>query len=792
MFMRSRRSVLRASCAVTALLSVTILPAALLPASSDAQAQTATPLPPVTVEKPIQPKAKAKAKVKTPATASQPTTDAGAAASNEGAARDAEKQMSLARPLTTTTISREDVAAIAPKTSDTATLLADVPGVSVYTGGGVSGLPSVHGLNDERVITVINGMPIFSACGNHMNPVLSHVDPAAVQSVDVIASIAPVSAGGDGLGSVIAVEAGTPQFANAGEGVVTHGSITAFARSGSNAIGGSVTGSAATSNVAISYTGSWTHADNYVDGKGNEVGSTLYEAQNHLLTLAARSSTDLVIINAGAQKIPYQGFVNQWMDMTDNEAWFGNVRYEKKFDWGKLYLQAYYQHTDHEMEFLSDKKTGRETKNIMPDMPMLTEGENMGYKIKAEIPVSATNTLRVGNELQRNTLSDWWPAVGTVASAMCCDTFLNINDGERTRIGTFAELETKWSKEWTTLVGVRNDIVMMNTGEVQGYNNIAGWYNGKMGMGARCQDASDPHCTQDWQRLYYLRDANAFNSADREKTDINFDVTASARYEQNSESTYEFGYARKTRSPSLYERYAWSTNGMAMSMIGWYGDGAPYVGNLDLKPEVANTVSVTADWHDKARKDWQIKVSPFYTYTEDYIGAKAFAINGMGPYYKLKFVNENAELYGVDVSLTKKLWEDYDFGRFTLASKLNYTYGENADTGNPLYHMMPLNAKFSLEHKIGRWTNAVELEVVAEKDRVDPVRLEPETSAYALVNVRTSYEWQNLRVDLGVTNVFDEYYQLPLGGVDLGYFPASNDAVSGEGRSFYASVTAKF
>ena len=32
-------------------------------------------------------------------------------------------------------------------------------------------------------------------------------------------------------------------------------------------------------------------------------------------------------------------------------------------------------------------------------------------------------------------------------------------------------------------------------------------------------------------------------------------------------------------------------------MVGWFGDENGYVGNLSLKPEVAHTVSATADWH---------------------------------------------------------------------------------------------------------------------------------------------------------------------------------------------------
>ena len=53
----------------------------------------------------------------------------------------------------------------------------------------------------------------------------------------------------------------------------------------------------------------------------------------------------------------------------------------------------------------------------------------------------------------------------------------------------------------------------------------------------------------------------------------------------------ELGYAHKTRSPNIYERYSWGRGSMASRMIGWYGDGNGYVGNPDLKPERADTVS---------------------------------------------------------------------------------------------------------------------------------------------------------------------------------------------------------
>ena len=49
--------------------------------------------------------------------------------------------------------------------------------------------------------------------------------------------------------------------------------------------------------------------------------------------------------------------------------------------------------------------------------------------------------------------------------------------------------------------------------------------------------------------------------------------------------------AHKVRSPNVYQRYTWSTWSMAAMMNNIVGDGNGYVGNLDLQPEVAHTLS---------------------------------------------------------------------------------------------------------------------------------------------------------------------------------------------------------
>ncbi len=557
-----------------------------------------------------------------------------------------------------------------------------------------------------------------------------------------------------------------------------------YGRSNGNGIATSGTASAATSNFNVTYTGAWSRSDNYKDGNGDEVKSSLYQAQNHMLSLAARKNGDLFVLDAGVQHIPYQGFVNQYMDMTDNTAWFVNGRYAGEFGWGKLDVRAFYQNTQHEMNFLKDKGG-----SATGGMPMLTDGTNAGYSVKAEIPLNRRDTIRVGNEFHAFMLDDWWPPVAG-KPGMCCETFWNINGGERDQLGTFLEWEAKWSQQWTTLLGGRNDVVWMDTGNVKGYNT----WQGSMPRN-------------------YIYDANAFNAKDHQRTDVNFDVTALTRYEPNSKTTLEAGYAMKTRSPNLYERYAWSSSMMGLKMNGWFGDGNGYIGNLDLKPETAHTFSVTAGWHDSARKEWELKVTPYYTHVVDYVDVNRcyFPTNpnsnaGMNAtcgaanrtktnsFVYLQFANHDAEIFGADVSARMPLGYSRTFGRFGLAGILGVVHGTNLDTGDNLYRMMPINAKLTLDHKLGNWSNAVELQLVGDKDDVQQARNEVPTPGYALVNLRSSYQWGQFRLDAGVENVFDKQYYSPMGGAYLGdtAHRAWGQEVPGMGRSFYAGLTVKF
>ena len=116
------------------------------------------------------------------------------------------------QPLGATPMTEASLAPRRAATSDSARLLQDIPGVSLYGAGGISSLPAIHGLADDRLRIQVDGMDLMAACPNHMNSVLSYIDPTQVGSVTVYAGITPVSVGGDSIGGTIQVKSAPPEF----------------------------------------------------------------------------------------------------------------------------------------------------------------------------------------------------------------------------------------------------------------------------------------------------------------------------------------------------------------------------------------------------------------------------------------------------------------------------------------------------------------------------------------------------------------------------------------------------
>lgn len=686
-----------------------------------------------------------------------------------------------------TRLSAEDLRPRRAATSDSAALLRGLPGVDVYGAGGVSSLPVIRGLGDDRLRIKVDGMDLVSACGNHMNPPMSYIDPTNVESIEVYAGIAPVSHGGDSIGGSIIVNSPRPQFADSDQDYIHSAEVGSFYRSNGDAFGANLKATLSNDWIGIRYSGAYANANDYKAGKNfkpsgpaalgrdslsaDEVGSTYYETQNHKLGIAMQRDNHLIDLELGYQNIPDQGYPNQRMDMLKNTSEQIVLRHNAEYTWGQVDSRIYYEKTDHKMNFGDDKQFEY---GDADGMPMKTRGKNGGLSLSLDYRLSSRDLLRMGGEVQLYQLDDWWPATGS-GMMMAPNTFWNIRDGQRDRYAIFGEWQADWNEQWKTLAGIRYEAVRMDTDDIQGYSPM------------------------------YQADADAFNARDKKINDDNWDASAQVRYIPNQSITWELGVARKTRSPNLYERYSWSNVGMAMRMVNLAGDGNGYVGNIDLDPEVANTLSATLDWHDPQQKHWQVAISPYVTYVEDYIDATPCtsmmcAKSNAEPGFRyLTFENDDAKLYGVDVSGFRHLGGSDTVGHFSVSGNISYITAENDSTGDNLYNIMPLNATVSLDYSKQAWTGALEAEIVDDKDNVSEVRNEVPTSSYSLFHLRGSYTWRNVRLDFGVENALDKGYDLPLGGAYVGQGKTMSATgvpwgvtVPGMGRSFYLGFNYSF
>lgn len=655
----------------------------------------------------------------------------------------------------------EELAAQQISSNDTASLLS---GVDSAQAGGVAGLPMIHGLGDDRILTLVNGVPVAAACPMHMNPPLSYIDPSNVGRIEILPGVTPVRLGGDSIAGTIQVDSAPPTFSATDGSIDRGGRVSSFHRSNSSAVGGALTAFMASTDLSVGFQGSAARADDYHDGAGESINASRFETLNNRLTLAYRSGGHLFEAEAVVQHIPYQGFPNSDMDMQGNLAQLFNIRYSGAHEWGDLHINAYYDHIQHEMNGdAADRYPPSLSITGFGEFPTVERGRDFGYRAAASITASARDTLRIGSELHTQMLDDRWP--GAPAGMMF--DYISLNDATRTQWGTFAEWERQWNGLWTSEFGVRNDTVSMNTGPVQGYDGI------------------DPA-------------AAAFNAAHRARSDDNIDATLLIRLQPDDRQDYTWGVARKNRSPNLYERYAWGTN--TMGTVTWFGDGNGYTGNPDLKPETADTVSISGNWHDRNAQAWQVRATSYFTAVQNYIGVLPLcgpACSGM-PASQLMFANQRARLFGADVNAAYTLSNSAAGGAFRLIASAGYVHGEDLATGTYLYHVMPLQGAIALEHEIGAWSSSVKLHSVARKTEVDAIRLEPVTPGYSLVDLRTAFEWRNIRLDFAITNLLDRRYASALGGTwqsalyPPGYAGATFRPLPAPGRSFDSGISVKF
>ena len=673
--------------------------------------------------------------------------------------------------------------------NDTGKLIDNFLGGNSIHNGGFSSLPMIQGLSDDRIKIKIDGMDLIASCANHMNAPLSYSDPVNIKNISVLAGLSAVDQGGDNIGGVIKIDTVKPIF-SVDENQIFSGQFGTKYKSNNKTISANISLNTADQDTALSYFGSYVKAENYYAGgtfkdaglaasdrgwlDSDEVGSTAYKNQNHQVSFSKVIDNEIYQVIAAYHDSPYENFDNQRMDSVGNKNYQLNLSQKGEYEWGKLTSRIYVDDTNHKHNFGPDKQyTYNNMSGQSYGMPMEADGITAGLAVDTEIFLNDQDTLKVGSEIQYYQLDDTW-ASNSGEGMMTGNAFLNINNGKRNRFDIYGQLDSLWTENWITSLGARLGIVQTDSDDVHGYNQTNN-------MGSN-----------------QLADSDTFNASKRKKTDENIDISLLTRYNMEEDSSVELGYSMKTRSPNLYQRYTWSTWTMAANMNNLYGDGNGYVGNIDLEPETAHKIGLVLN-HQDDNKNWRIKINPYYTYISDYIDANVIANRGDG-YRNLKFDNQTATIYGLDVGADMHLFRTLNFGNFNLLSKFNYQKGRNTDADTDLYNMMPPNLTLAINQNVGSWNNSLSMLLVDKKDNVNSTRQERETAGFTKFDFVTSYQWESVSIIGEVENILDKSYADPLGGeylgqgatMSTGITRANGTQVYAMGRSFNVALSYSF
>lgn len=612
--------------------------------------------------------------------------------------------------------------------NSTEEVLSRLPGMSMIRRGNYAWEPTINGLSSGQVNVAIDGMRMFGACTDKMDPVSSYVETNNLESI-VIEKGGAGSAHGSTVGGAVDFKLKRPRFNQ-----TWSGSLNSRYETVSNGMSQSASLSYGTEKLAIRMNGSYRNYQDYTDGEGDEVYHSGYKKLNYSLSGAYRLKGNNLInfdfLIDDARDIGYPGLP---MDVAFAKAKIGALSYTmfEPVNWlTEVEFKAYANTVDHLMD---DSK--RMDIPVRMDMPGETKTYG-GYAqasavhglhtIQAKLDGYATNayaemTMFIPNERDMFMLT--WP------------------DVDRQDVGLFVSDQWQTTEKLTTEISVRGE---------QAFTQM----NSEMGKG---QFAVFGYSEENFQVNHFVMNTGV-----------------SLNYSWSSAFSTKVGGSYGERLPSVSEMY------------GFYlynnFDGYDYVGNPEIKKE--SSYQLTGSINYQPVEKLEINVSGFYYWFNDYIiGYVDESLDAMTIGAKGVKVYENVEgvtFSGFDAQV---LYQASKHLQLLYAVKATYaTDGE----GTPLPLIPPLKNNLTVVGQIKGFKLQAEGEWSIAQNQISENTGEIATPAYQLIHLRGSKDWDMEKVkiglSLGIENVLDESYREHL---DWG-------VVLRPGRNFYASLKVGF
>lgn len=628
----------------------------------------------------------------------------------------------------TRTIDVVDTLSVTP---DPARLLMAAPGANVNSNGPITGIPQYRGLFGQRVAVSLDGNALAPAGPNWMDPPISYAVTAQLDALEVYRGITPVSVAQETLGGVIDARTRRLGFTDSDDFRVS-GKLSASGQSVNNGQQFDADVQAANRQHRVKLAAMQQSGGN-TRFPGGEILPSEYSRYRLDAGYGFRWGNHSLQLDYGYNDTGESGTPALPMDIDYFTGDLASLRYRHDGAAGvQTEVAVYTSQLDHGM---TNYHLRQPPGNAAMWRQNIASADNVGFRWNSVIPL-ADGTLRVGadgfSEIHQSDIDNPNNPMFFV---------VNFNDAERQILGAFVEWESDVASGWQWETGARVNHIGTDSGEV---------------------DATPARMMPP---AMALRDA--FNAADRSRSDVNVDLFAKLSHAMSEHTSLYSGIARKTRAPSFQERYLW----LPLEATAGLADGQLYVGRIDLDAEQAWQFELGVDYDN----GWlQVAPRAFWYRIDDYIQgtpvqasdpAAMFVTmmnmaNGTNRAAPLQFSNVEAELYGLDVDWSWQLSET-----FSLSGVLSAVRGERRDIDDNLYRIAPPNASFALNYRERGFGLTVETVAYSAQDDVSATNREQASPGYGVVNLRGSWALTDaLQLALGAENLFDRRYTPHLGG----------------------------
>lgn len=581
--------------------------------------------------------------------------------------------------------------------------------ISLIKRGNFAFEPVLNGMGMERINLTIDGMKIFGACTDKMDPITAYIEPNNMKSVAVQHG-ASGSMFGSGIGGSVNMETNGASINPAKKLSGEAGAGFQSAALGANAL---FMLNYSNKRWALMSNGVYRKFQNYRAGGGKEINYTQFEKWNGSVSgKYMPTDNDVLRFDVIMDEGYNIGYAALPMDVLYAKARIFGLSYQHLPCHGvveKYEVKVYGNTVSHSMD-----DTKRPKAAIHMDMPGNTKTFG-GYfdtqlkKNKHKITVRldgyhsnarAEMTMYPINQAEMFMLT--WPDVNKADAGIFLQDAITISSKNRLNIN--ARLE---------------------------YVNTS---------------VADP---------FGIAQASVFNQ-DISKPNHRLLKIFSASYLQMFNKTFSAwlttGYTE--RAPSLTEQYGFY-------IFNAY-DGFDYIGNVNIKNEKAAQADAGVQWkHENA----EIRFSAFYYRLFDYvIGVRDSAMDAMT-------MNANGVKFSENIPQAFMTGGNFELSYFPvkmlkLSSVSSYTHGEIV-RGNPLPLIAPFKNVSGIKWLHQRGFVMLEGESAAAQNRISPEFGERATAGYFIMNIRAGYfipfgDEKKLTLNAGIENITDRRYRTHL------------------------------